>query len=745
MSSIHSRNPSQALARYASQVVTAHQGRTPQVSSKYSQPSALRGGQGVKADKHGGLSGKVRPDAEGKVSLPGGLSLQAPPRGGMATHILAPNKLLVLTADARGLVSLKTKYLGVALDEKKGALKGSVLPQEVNGRKLVELPVLGQMPVPQQGLTDSYLLSPDKLLSLKHETDGTVTVNTKTLGLEADKKGFKGYLLPMDGKVDIAGKQLDVSGMKPGQTKTKTLKLKGKKFKVKLRMNEDGTVTVQGKRKKGFFAKVAGFIGKAFDLVGKFAPFLAAIPGLGTAVALASKIVSGINAVKGFVQSIKTGNWLGAIGSAASFVGGFAKGLVGRIANKLSQVTGFAQQALNTFKYGLGKGLLQVVSNGASLLSGAAGLLGNKGMAKTAGDVASYAGAVDAASHGNLLPAASLVANQFGPGLIQELRKPKKQQGNLSFFHGVRFNTKPTAKDFGNLDFGWLDNGFSVRGGDGGGGGGGGVPRGRPGLATKGLTSPPPASQKAYDKNMSKWMGDLRGLHHSSMYLPHPIARAFINTNMWALGNPLEWKAWIQESAKGTPPRLGTRTMDIKTRVPGANGDASLETKLAMWLANSPGNVTPAQLLRMSLEVNNMDYTMALLTCHNLLKNMTASERGAQGSKNQLTWLGQKMTLAQRDSSLSSKLVNMRPPGDNRSDLDVWYHTYAIGLISNMGGKIIATYAAAAESQQSHADGDWDDVEDRLNREAASAFGIPTTLLPRGLTWLMDWSSGNKR
>jgi hypothetical protein len=404
----------------------------------------------VVRSRDGGLFGKVKVGADGKVQLPGGLALQAPAAGGVATHQLSPNQLLVLRADAKGVVSVSTRNLGLAVDQKKGSIKGDVLPTPVEGQKTVEIAGMGSLMAPQPGKTDAYLLGPDKLLSLKSNDDGSVSVNTKTLGLEADKKGnFKGDVLPVDGKVDIAGKEIDVSGLKPGKTMKKTIKINGKKYKVKLRMNADGTVSVEGKRKRSFFSKVAGFIGKALNFVGKFAPFLAAIPGIGTAVAIASKVISGINAVRGFVDSIKTGNILGAIGSAASFVGGFAKGVVGSIANKISEVTGFAQQALSAFKHGLGNGFLQVVSNGASLLSGGAGLVGANGVASTAGQVANYAGMADSAAKGNLLPAVAHLANTYGPKAIEDLQRRNQPEPKYSFHGGILFNTRPSASDFG--------------------------------------------------------------------------------------------------------------------------------------------------------------------------------------------------------------------------------------------------------------------------------------------------------
>jgi hypothetical protein len=407
----------------------------------------------VQVGRDGSLSGKALPAADGSVKLPNGLKLQAPPVGGLTTHQLSPNQLLVLSRNKDGSVSVSTKGLGIAVDREKATLKGSVLPVEVNGKKMVELPVLGQMPAPAPGKTDSYLMAEDKLLSLTSAADGTVAVNTRTLGIEPDKKGnFKGAVLPgPDGKVDLGGKQLDVSGLQPGQSMKKTVKINGKKVKVKVTMNADGSVSVEGKRKRSFLSKVAGAIGKVLNTVGKFAPFLAAIPGLGWAT-LVAKGVGLFNAAKGVIDGIKSGNWLGAVTSAASFIGGAVKGAVGAFASKVADVGNFVQTAVGTFTHGLGKGLLQVVSNGANLLSSAAGVAGNFGQGKfqndayrlavDAGKVASYAGALDAAGRGDLMPGAALVANTWGADLIRQATQPKP----------VRFDTNPTLDAFGGAE-----------------------------------------------------------------------------------------------------------------------------------------------------------------------------------------------------------------------------------------------------------------------------------------------------
>jgi hypothetical protein len=399
-------------------------------SASSNSSSKKDGGLGVQVAADGSMKGTLKPGGDGLLVLPGDLKLPAPPPGGVSTRLLSPGQLLVLTAGGDGKVSVQTKGLGISVDEANATFKGSALPQDVCGVKVVDVPVLGPMAAPDPGQTSSYLIAPDRLLSLKTEVDGTVSVDTRTLGLEADKKGnFKGAVLPdpATGKVSIGDKEIDVSGMKPGDTKKKTIRINGKKYKIKLKMNADGSVSVEGKRKRSLFSRVAAFFSGALNLVAKFAPVLALIPGVGTAVALVAKVASTINTVKNFVQSIGSGNWLGAIGSAASAVAGFAQGVVGQVANTVSQVADYGQQVLDTLKYGLGKGL-QVVSNGFNLLSGGASLVGANGVAKVAGQVAQHAAIVDSAAHGNLLPAVTHAVNTYVPKIVEDLRRQQQER-----------------------------------------------------------------------------------------------------------------------------------------------------------------------------------------------------------------------------------------------------------------------------------------------------------------------------
>ncbi len=338
--------------------------------------------------------------------------------------------------------------LGLEVNEEKGKIKGLVQPREVDGKKLVDLGPLGSMVAPAPGGTDSYLMGLDKLLVLKSKNDGAVEVYTRTLGIEGDKEGgFRGDLLPADGEVEFAGHQLEVGHLKPGQERSEKLEIKGKKYKVKLRMNEDGSVTVSGERKRSFLSQVAGF-------VGKIAPILAAIPGLGLA-AVAAKVVTGFNAVKDFVNSAKSGNLLGMVSSAAGAFVGVSQGAAQAIASKVANFANLGQQVIDTVKHGLGKGLLQVVSNGANLVSGlarAGGDLGQGdfqkgayGFAGTAGQVAGFASSADSASKGNLLPAITQglqqVASKFG-----ETQKASGSEGKHSVQGGTRLTPFDSSK-----------------------------------------------------------------------------------------------------------------------------------------------------------------------------------------------------------------------------------------------------------------------------------------------------------
>jgi hypothetical protein len=165
-------------------------------------------------------------------------------------------------------------------------------------------------------------------------TQGPVT------NLTTDKRGYpKGTVaLNADGKVEIPG----LGTFDPPQPgKTSKIKL-DKKNKLHMKMNPDGTVSVEVKKKKGgffskigsAFKKIGGFIKKALPIISTVASF---IPGL-NAIAIPLKIAT---AVMNGVDAIKNKNWLGAIGS---FAGGIAGGAAAFGAKGLANAAGMISQ-----------------------------------------------------------------------------------------------------------------------------------------------------------------------------------------------------------------------------------------------------------------------------------------------------------------------------------------------------------------------------------------------------------------
>ncbi len=129
----------------------------------------------------------------------------------------------------------------------------------------------------------------------------------------------------------------------PGQKITK--KIKVGKYKLTITLNEDGSVNIKRKKKRGglfgkiggFFKKVGGFLKKALPIISTVAMF---IPGL-QPLALAARVASG---VMGVVNGIKNGNIFGALTSA---VGAFS-GIGGKISGAFSNLTSKASGLINS-------------------------------------------------------------------------------------------------------------------------------------------------------------------------------------------------------------------------------------------------------------------------------------------------------------------------------------------------------------------------------------------------------------
>lgn len=388
----------------------------------------------LKVAEDGSMAGRLGRTADGQVKL-GGLTLRQPADREVVTQRLSQDKLLVLRGEGN-TVSVSTRKLGLEINGEKGKLKGLVLPVQVDGRQLVELGPLGYVRAPAAGGTDSYLLGPDKLLVLQSKDDGTVSVYTRSLGIEGDKKGrFRGDVLPSDGMVEFAGHQLKVGHLKAGQERSENIKIDGKKYEADLRLNADGSVTVSVSPKRRF--NLLGLLGGVASLF---------IPVLGP-------IISIYNGVKNGIQSIMRGDLLGA---ATGFAGaaGILPGPLGNAAAGMAKVGNLVQGVNHLVKNGPGDTPLGVVGNMALLGSDAASLGASvsrghfqQQLAQAAnglGKVASYSLAGDRFVTGHdFAPLANVLIRDVGRSLIE---KPQGSQAvQLSTQKGVKLTPFDTA------------------------------------------------------------------------------------------------------------------------------------------------------------------------------------------------------------------------------------------------------------------------------------------------------------
>ena len=378
---------------------------------------------------------RINVDPDGMIRLPGHTKSFYPPQPGKTESIQLDDKTtftLSQAEDGEVYGTIETApppaedQPGLDVDVSKREFEGVVSTRQMEGKKVVDVGALGTLVAPAPGGTDSYLLAQDKLLVLDGNADGTVKVSTRELGIKNTSDGFKGALLPPDGTLVFAGRSFEVSKLKNGEKIKKHGEIDGKRFALEVRKNHDGTVTVTGRRDQGLLNTVLGWAGKLL-------PILGAIPGLGV-VALAAKVVTAFNAVKGFAQSVKNGNVLGMVSSAAGAVAGFSQGAFQAFASKVANIANVGQQVMTTLKHGLGNGLLQVVSNGANLVSGIAQAAADLGqgafqseannLAQATGTVAGYAGGADSALKGDLAPLVTQVAGDVVRNNPPQVKNP---------------------------------------------------------------------------------------------------------------------------------------------------------------------------------------------------------------------------------------------------------------------------------------------------------------------------------
>ncbi len=170
------------------------------------------------------------------------------------------------------------------------------------------------------------------------------------------------------------------------------------------------------------------------------------------------------------------------------------------------------------------------------------------------------------------------------------------------------------------------------------------------------------------------------------------IANVFVDQNGSKLG------FMLTESAQPS----GTSGNSYVNSTKGGSSQ-SLEAKLAQKISSSPGNLLPDQVMGMSLDVCGGDYWLATLTAHNLLKEVTYTERSGQqaivGWDNSNGMNANKWKLID-PSSVTGKLRNIRPSGDKfASDkMGPWYHMYGLFFIGGMTSGSEADFLAWMEN-----------------------------------------------
>ena len=99
-------------------------------------------------------------------------------------------------------------------------------------------------------------------------------------------------------------------------------------------------------------------------------------------------------------------------------------------------------------------------------------------------------------------------------------------------------------------------------------------------------------------------------------------------------------------------------------------------------ILDSPGHLEPASLLKLALEVTHGSYPLAVLTTHNLLKDVALQGRNAieQGEGVSGPRLVHQNLIELEDAaSVVSKLDSMREnPGASADKIGPWYHAFAV-------------------------------------------------------------------
>jgi hypothetical protein len=143
----------------------------------------------------------------------------------------------------------------------------------------------------------------------------------------------------------------------------------------------------------------------------------------------------------------------------------------------------------------------------------------------------------------------------------------------------------------------------------------------------------------------------------------------------------------------------------------------SFESSLANRIATSAGNLLPNHVLKLALETTHGDYPLAMLTMHNLLKELTYASREPNGGNSALLgWnaedrgtgtdvinashAGYDVHSPVEVQALIGKLSNLREANDPaRTDkMGPWYHLYGVLFVGSVTSGTEATLGAWSEN-----------------------------------------------
>lgn len=161
------------------------------------------------------------------------------------------------------------------------------------------------------------------------------------------------------------------------------------------------------------------------------------------------------------------------------------------------------------------------------------------------------------------------------------------------------------------------------------------------------------------------------------------------------------------------------------------------EQQLLQRIRQSDGQLTPADVMRMSLEISDGNYTMATLTAANLLKNVAYTGRDAIGKYNDyyrglganaprmLEKQGLALDMVQGITpdahgefivDVTSRLVNLRGEPQKTGDkLGPWYHVFSLMFLGSITSKEQAHAMMVGEHTTRQLK--WGSVEDKEKAE----------------------------